>query len=231
NPARLSTDALVVPVHDDDGTAALMPNPLLDQKVREELSATIDVLDISGAAEKITRVPAPPGVAASTVVFAGVGQISGGPDLEQLRRAAGAALGELDKVATVALLFGTDEPESLGAVAEGALLGAYRFGRYRKDVSTVTQILVLSGAAKDKEAKAAVERARVVAAHVNATRDLVNTSPRDLYPESFADTARTLVKGTKVNIEILDEAALRSGGYGGLVGVGQGSSRGPRLVT
>src|SRR5699024_2927567 len=118
-----------------------------------------------------------------------------------------------------------------GAVVEWARLGPYPSGRYRQYVSAVTQILVLSGAAKDKEAKAAVERARVVAAHVNATRDLVNTSPRDLYPESFADTARTLVKGTKVNIEILDEKALRSGGYGGLIGVGQGSTRGPRLVT
>src|SRR5690606_29874930 len=65
---------------------------------------------------------------------------------------------------------------------------------------------------------------------VNGVRDLVNTPPNLLYPESFAERARTLAKGTKVDVTVLDDDALRAGGYGGLVGVGQGSTRGPRLV-
>src|SRR5699024_9932175 len=57
-----------------------------------------------------------------------------------------------------------------------------------------------------------------------------NTAPNELYPESFAAAAKTAVKGTKVKIKVLDDDDLRSGGYGGLIGVGQGSARGPRLV-
>src|SRR5699024_11292929 len=47
---------------------------------------------------------------------------------------------------------------------------------------------------------------------------------------SFAERAAKAVKGTKVSIKVLDEKQLRDGGYGGLTGVGQGSSRPPRLV-
>ncbi|HLS26460.1 MAG TPA: leucyl aminopeptidase [Beutenbergiaceae bacterium] len=231
SPARLSADALVVPVHDDDGTAALLPDPGLEEKVSAALRDAIDVLDVPGQAGKVTRVPAPEGVGASVVAFTGIGPLPETPDAEQFRRAAGTAVRELEGAATVALAFGDREAQITGAVAEGALLGAYRFNRYKKDAkSGPAQVVLLTTAAKDKAVKDAVARARVVAERVNATRDLVNTSPRDLYPETFAQTARDLVKGTKVGIEVLDEDALRAGGYGGLIGVGQGSARGPRLV-
>ena len=58
----------------------------------------------------------------------------------------------------------------------------------------------------------------------------MNTPPNVLFPESFADRARALAKGTKVKVSVLEESELRAGGYGGLIGVGQGSERGPRLV-
>ncbi len=232
SPARLSADALVVPVHDDDGTAALLPDSGLDDKVGAALRDAIDVLDVPAEAGAVTRVPAPEGVGASVVAFTGIGPLAEAPDAEQFRRAAGTAVRELTGAATVALMFGDQDAQVTGAVAEGALLGAYRFNRYKKDAKPgPAQVLLLSGAAKDKTVKEAVARARVVAERVNATRDLVNASPRDLYPETFAQTARDLVKGTKVGIEVLDEEALRAGGYGGLIGVGQGSARGPRLVT
>ena len=51
-----------------------------------------------------------------------------------------------------------------------------------------------------------------------------------LYPESFAEQVRNLVRGSKVAIDVLDDAALSRGGYGGLMAVGGGSSRPPRLV-
>lgn len=54
-----------------------------------------------------------------------------------------------------------------------------------------------------------------------------------MFPASFADAAKAAVKelGAKgVKVTVLDEKQLAAGGYGGLVGVGQGSSRPPRLV-
>jgi leucyl aminopeptidase len=75
----------------------------------------------------------------------------------------------------------------------------------------------------------AVRRGQVIAKAVNLVRDLVNTSPLDLPPAALAAAAEQAAP-PGVTVEILDEAALKDGGYGGLTGVGQGSSRPPRLV-
>jgi leucyl aminopeptidase len=70
----------------------------------------------------------------------------------------------------------------------------------------------------------------VIAKAVNLVRDLVNTSPLDLPPAELAAEAERVATAVGVSVEILDETALAAGGYGGLVGVGQGSTRPPRLV-
>jgi leucyl aminopeptidase len=51
-----------------------------------------------------------------------------------------------------------------------------------------------------------------------------------LPPAELAREAKTHLADTKVKIEVLDEKALAAGGYGGILGVGQGSSRPPRLI-
>ena len=61
-------------------------------------------------------------------------------------------------------------------------------------------------------------------------REWVNTPANLLYPESFAEQVRKLVLGSNITIDVLDETALSEGGYGGLMAVGGGSSRPPRLV-
>src|SRR5699024_7338539 len=54
--------------------------------------------------------------------------------------------------------------------------------------------------------------------------------PNLLYPASFAQRAQELVADLPVTVTVLDETQLAEGGYGGIVGVGQGSTRPPRLV-
>ena len=77
---------------------------------------------------------------------------------------------------------------------------------------------------------AAVKRGEVIAKAVNLVRDLVNTSPRDLSPETLAEEAVRVASDRGIAVEVLDENELRADGYGGLTGVGQGSTRPPRLV-
>ena len=65
-------------------------------------------------------------------------------------------------------------------------------------------------------------------------RDLVNTPPNQLFPQSFADTVKKRVKAApprRSPVSVLDEKALVKGGFGGIVGVGQGSVNPPRIVT
>ena len=65
---------------------------------------------------------------------------------------------------------------------------------------------------------------------VTLVRDLVNTAPSDLVPATFAAEAQRVAAACGLGIEVLDENALAAGGYGGILGVGQGSVHPPRLV-
>ena len=71
---------------------------------------------------------------------------------------------------------------------------------------------------------------RAVVAAVARTKDLVNTSPSDLFPASFAELAVEAAADAGVAAKVWDEAELEADGFGGILGVGRGSSRGPRLV-
>jgi leucyl aminopeptidase len=65
---------------------------------------------------------------------------------------------------------------------------------------------------------------------VRTARNLINTPPNDLFPASFADRAADIGAGAGLEVEVLDERQLADAGYGGVLGVGSGSSRPPRLV-
>ena len=175
-----------------------------------------------------------PGPDGQRVVVVGLGEIDVTP--EQVRRAAGTAVrkaGELagDQGVKVAVCLDVVEPEVIRGAAEGALLGSYRFVKVsgEQPSAKVASITVVSSSAKP-EAKRAIDAARIVATAVCLARDWVNTPANALYPETFADAARGAVKGTRIEVEVLDEKVLERGGYGGLMAVGGGSDRGPRLV-
>ncbi|GCD19956.1 putative cytosol aminopeptidase [Cellulomonas algicola] len=235
DPARLTVDAVVVGVAQNDGAPSLLGAAWLPKDLRTSLTRDAVALGVTGATDEVRRVPGI-GTKAPVVVLVGVGSADALTP-EALRRAAGAATRELAGTASVALTLPAEDEERLAAVVEGALLGAYAFHRYRaSDAASkapVADVQIVTSLGRSKAAKDAVARAEVVAAAVHATRDLVNTAPNDLYPEAFADAAKAAVKeaGAKgLKVSVLDEKALASGGYGGLVGVGQGSARGPRLV-
>ena len=231
DPGKLLVDALVVATAPRNGTVELLDADWLPGELRAALVRDAAALGVTGKADEVRRVPAT-GLKAKVLVLTGLGtgEVTG----ERLRRAAGAATRELAGVASVALALPTADAAAAVAVAEGALLGAYAYTRYRAaEAATrpVTSIEVVTTKAKDAAATQGVARAEVLAAAVHATRDLVNAAPNHLYPEAFTEAARAAAKGVKgVKITVLDEKALAAGGYGGLVGVGQGSPRPPRLV-
>ncbi|WP_031940848.1 leucyl aminopeptidase, partial [Prescottella defluvii] len=65
---------------------------------------------------------------------------------------------------------------------------------------------------------------------VATAREFVNTPPSHLFPAEFADRAKSLGIAAGLTVKVLDEKALAKAGFGGIVGVGKGSSRQPRLV-
>ncbi|WP_159620738.1 leucyl aminopeptidase [Ruania rhizosphaerae] len=231
NPERLSTDVLVVGVADEDGKPRIEGAQALSRTTRSSLERAITLLGVTGRAGEVTKIPAGGEVRADLLVLTGTGAPA--PDdqvaRERLRRAAGAALAELGGSTRVSIALPVADTGDLQAVAEGALLGCYRMANTRDAQPAALEIQFVASSS-GKAARAALDRARTVAEAVHGTRDLVNLSPNVLYPESFAARARDLAKGTKVKVSVLDERALSDGGYGGLLGVGKGSARGPRLV-
>jgi leucyl aminopeptidase len=165
-----------------------------------------------------------------------VGLESAEPSAEDLRRAAGAGVRHAASLTetsglSIAISLGAASSEQLAAVAEGALLGSYHYEPISADSvkgGTLEAITVInSGDVKDTDTAAT---AKTVAQAVVTVRELVNIPANLLYPESFAEQVRTLVNGSKITVDVLDETALSQGGYGGLMAVGGGSFRPPRLV-
>ena len=85
--------------------------------------------------------------------------------------------------------------------------------------------MLLAPTARDRAVRAAVKRAGLLADAQNYTRDLVNTAPNVLFPQSFAESVKARAAGSTVKVAVMDEKALAKAGCGGIIGVGQGSVR------
>ena len=246
SPESLKVDALVIGVAKGPKGAVLSPGAEpVDAALSGRLAATLSALGATGEEGEVTRVATLGATAAPMVVAVGLGQAparGAGYRHETLRRAAGAAIRELGgcrrvgtTLAATPMEAGTDATAAVAAVCEGMLLGNYVFTRYRTTSAAqvkppVEAVTVVVGDARDRAAKAVARRAEIVAEAVAFCRDLVNTPPSHLHPKEFAEAAVEAARAAGVEVEVLDERALKKGGYGGILGVGQGSTNPPRLV-
>jgi leucyl aminopeptidase len=214
----------------------------VDKAYDGKLAGLLETLGASGAEGEVTKLPAPSGFKAPLVLAVGLGAVpekDGSFGAEGLRRAAGAAARALSGTKKAAFALPVGDADAVGAVAEGALLGAYSFDAYKgndKDPKAkngkapLADVVLLGAKPRDKAHKAAAERAIAVSEELNRARDLINTPPNDLDPEAFAAVAQTAAKEHGIKVTVLDEKALAKGGYGGILGVGAGSAATPRLV-
>jgi leucyl aminopeptidase len=193
--------------------------------------------DLAGLARQLGASAKPgtsvlvPGPSGLRVVVAGLGPIDVTP--EQVRRAVGSAVRLVAGLSaatpqTVTISLETTEPQVIKGAAEGALLGAYNY-RPAKDGAGITAFVLVS-ANRKPEARQALELATTTARAVITARDWVNTPANLLYPESFAEAVRVAARGQKLSVDVWDDKALEREGYGGILAVGGGSDRKPRLV-
>lgn len=237
-PVSAATDALVVGVvATPSGPRPTAEAEAVDGALGNRLISMLQAVGAEGKAEEITKIPTFDQLGAPLLVAVGLGAPPDGQsgfDAEVLRRSAGVAIRALAGTRSAGLALPAGSPSEIAAVAEGALLGSYAFLRYRTDdqqrKAPVEQLTVLARDIDDDTAAATRDRAQTVAAAVGLVRDLVNTAPGDLRPQEFADRAWTAAGEVGLDVEVLDEHRLREEGYGGIIGVGQGSSHPPRLV-
>ena len=235
DPTGIKVDAIVIAIaSEDDGIRLLDGAHGVDAALGRSLATTLAQLGATGKADEVTKLPARGAAKAPVVVAVGTGPAHDDATRhrETLRRAAGAGARALAGTESAAFALPVGGPEDAAAVAEGVLLGTYTFDEYKtKDGKAPLAAATIVGAGlKSRAVRDAVARAEVVAEAVNQTRSWINTPPRDLTPKAFAEAAAQYAKGLKLDVEVLDEKALAKGGYGGVLGVGQGSANPPRLV-
>jgi leucyl aminopeptidase len=198
-------------------------------------NALLMSLNAMAATGKVDEVIKLPGKTTKLIVFTGIGKIESTFNPEVLRRAAGAAARALagNKSATFALPH--KSVVEIAAIAEGAALGSYSFTQFlgsskdeqRDPLATVN---IITKFADTDAAKAAAKRAEIIAGQTFLVRDLINTPPSHLTPDSFCLRMKKEAAKYGVKVEIINDAALKKGGYGGIIGVGQGSANPPRLL-
>ena len=241
--SEVKADALIVGVTSSRTGPQLVAAADVDKKFKKRLADALAATGATGKAGELTRIATLGATAAPALVAVGLGPAPAKGERhkpEALRRAVGTAVRSLAGSARVATALaaanGDDSEDDLRAASEGALLGAYAYTRYRSAASAKTvkrpvgTVLLVVPNHRDKTARADMDRATVVIGAVSLCRDLVNTPPGDLRPADFAQAASDACKPVGCDVDIYDEKVLADGGFGGILGVGAGSARPPRLV-
>src|SRR5579862_984754 len=157
-------------------------------------------------------------------------------DSETLRSAAAAAAAELGRVGgtlewRIDDTLQLDAAEQAAALVEGTVIGGYSPGKWKTRENggpkQVERIVFADAAVRES-----AERAALLAERTNRARDLANTPPNELYPETLADAAVALAdEQDHLTASVLDPAEMEALGMGALLAVGRGSHNPPRLIV
>lgn len=238
-PSQVPTDVLVLPVFE-----GLIAGPGIKDVKGVDLLALFAEAKLKGKRGESLTVPNAgiEGLQARAVVVLGLGKKEK-VTTSTLRRAIGKVAPQLAKRASVATtlpqVVGRSAEEAVQATVEGILLGAYRFDVYKTgktrnglpDKPALASVTVIGSPRWNARAvKAAMSRAEVVSEAASWARDLVNTPAKDMTPAVLAERAQQMAKEVGLEVKVWTEKELEKGGFGGILGVGQGSVNPPRLI-
>ena len=148
------------------------------------------------------------------------------------RKAGAALVRKAGKATSIsALVTAEATPSELAAFAEGALLASYSFTEHKSDPKPAPLTSVTLGVRRPSDKlSAALERAERRAAATFLVRDLANAPSLDKTPAWLAKQAQAIGKKAGLTVSVMEPAALEAQGFGGILAVGSGSTRPPRLI-
>jgi leucyl aminopeptidase len=191
-----------------------------------DLAAVLGRESAKGEPGEVLSVPLPAG---GTLFLVGIG--SG--DVPALRRASSALVRRARALSGVATLRTTlawsASGDAVRAVTEALLLASYTFS-LRSEPKPATLLAVELLVRKPDAVAAGWSRGLTTALATMLARDLINTPSEEKTPAWLAAQAVRLGAKTSVAVSVRDEVALAAEGFGGLIGVGIGSPRPPRLI-
>lgn len=237
--AEVEADWLVVFVPRDAGFEGAVA--ALDGKLGGLLTRLRETEDFTGKPEQTLVLHGVAGLTASRLILAGIGRPT---DLtsQRLERAAVSAAriasGRRDSSVAVGLpeaVEGSlDSAAAARTVVAGLITGCAGQALYRTEPDRYPfegAVLVVPEG-ETEPVKAAVEEGRILGNAVNLTRELVNLTAEDMYPETFAARAQQLADEVdSLTCRVLDEDELTAERFGSLLAVARGSDRPPRVVV
>lgn len=238
--SKIRTGCLVVAVHEGKFSTPLLKE--LDSALGGVIARAARQGEFRGSDGQTLLLRGASQLPAQRLLLVGLGK-PGKPASSRARQAAGVAMEQLKPTRTDSIALDLAsfcgkkfDPAIAQAVAEGVLLGSYRFDRYQTAPDELPPVevqasLLVTGSKELELAGQIVERARHIIAGVSLARDLVNEPGNVKSPAYLAEQARQLAHQTGIRCEILERDQLESLGFGALLGVAQGSIRAPQLIT
>jgi leucyl aminopeptidase len=207
----------------------------LDRALGGGLTKVFAREEFKGKKDQSVRVPTFGKLPVHTLVVLGLGDSKAMTDAEARSfagRAARAAQAEKGRRLVLALPGGLET--RLRYVAEGLVLGAYRFDKYltgeRRPKADLSKVFVITSAKLPASAKDDVALGEKIAAAVNIARDLSSEPPNELPPAALAEAAKRVAKEYGLKVEVFDMAEIKKRGMRLIEAVGRGSSHEPRFV-
>jgi leucyl aminopeptidase len=236
NPLQLSTDLVAIGVPQGPRRTALLKE--LTEAVGPTVTKTIKRNEFTGKAGQLCEIATGGKLKAASVLLVGLGEPSE-LDAAGVRRLAAKTARHAagSRCTSLGFLLPDDVEGGERAAAEGIVLGAYRFERFktgdRLAKFPLERASLFTSGKVTAARKDAVDVGQRVGEAICIARDLINMPPNELYPETLADYAANVAKDNKdhgLSATVLGHKQLKDKGMHLLDAVGRGSARGPRFV-
>jgi leucyl aminopeptidase len=215
----------------------------VDQALDGAITQLIEEGEIKGKKCEITLIHTFGRIGPSRVLVSGLGKAESF-DRETIREVMATSSRYLRKlgikeVATIAHgagIAGLDAKSSGQSIAEGTILGLYRFKDYltknEDSAGEVDELLIVeSDSKKIGDLEKGVQQGRLLAEAAILARDMVNEPANVLTPTRMAEVAQKVAQEEGLEINILDREDMEELGMGALLGVAMGSAQPPKLIV
>ena len=214
----------------------------VDRALDGAISRLIEDGEITGKPGETTLIHTLGRIAPARVLVAGLGarddfslDVVRRVTAESCRRLRGIGVERVATVAHGAGVGGLDARSSGQAIVEGAVLGLYRFDKYKssmEDGGKIEQLTIVEfDGSKAEEIERGVAEGVVIADSVNLCRDMVNEPANFMTPTRMAETALEVAREAGIELEVLERDDMQERGMGALLGVSQGSDEPPKLIV
>ena len=237
--AQQEVDAIVVNLF-EGVTAPGGATGAVDAAMGNAISTLIADGEIKGKKGELTLIHTLGTISPKRVLVAGLGA-AGSFTLDGVRSVAAESARRLSSIgvesaATIthgAGIAGLDDCASAQALAEGLVMGTYRFDKYKSDSTegALSEMTIVEFDSSKLDAlRQGVEVGRIIAESVNFCRDMANEPANGLTPSGMAEKALEVAWAHDVELEVMERAQMKEMGMGALLGVAQGSEEPPKFI-